>query len=340
MTHPARSALVLQGGGALGAYELGAARALYQDGNFAPDVIAGVSIGAITAVLLARPAAGLKPLEALEAFWKKVTVPGMSFPPALRQYASLFGNRNFFVPRLDYLSWPSWTYFYDTAPLRATLKQLVDLTALADRNAAPGLLVSATSLDEGQIKYFYSHEESLTLDHIVASGSLPPSFPMTVIDGKSYWDGGLFDNTPLGAVLDRLDNAAAVERTIYVVNLFPNKAPIPRDLQEVVARVENLQFTNKTLQDVKLLRRFNKVAKLMQALEALPQGNPLEGNPAYEDVKQEGYIYMPHIVQITPPATADQFGASDFSPEAIQKRADEGYAQTMKALKPAAQAPG
>src|SRR5262252_7514326 len=100
----ARSALVLQGGGALGAYELGAARALYKNSRFNPDVIAGVSIGAITAVLLARPAHGLKPLEALEAFWEKVTVPGLMLPPALRQYASFFGNRKFYVPRLDYFN--------------------------------------------------------------------------------------------------------------------------------------------------------------------------------------------------------------------------------------------
>src|SRR5215831_6963142 len=108
----ARSALVLQGGGALGAYELGAARALYKNNHFGPDVIAGVSIGAITAVLLARPARGLKPLEALEAFWEKVTVPGLMLPPVLRQYAAFFGDRNFFVPRLDYFNLPGWTYFY------------------------------------------------------------------------------------------------------------------------------------------------------------------------------------------------------------------------------------
>jgi len=197
--------LVLQGGGALGAYELGAARALYENNDFAPDVIAGVSIGGITAVLLARPARGLKPLKALEAFWQKVAVPGSLLPPALRQYASFLGNSNFFVPRFDYFTWPTWTYFYDTTPLRHTLEQLVDIDALADRNAVPGLLVSATDVMEGQIRYFYSHgpEGGLTLDHIVASGSLPPAFPMTVIDGISYWDGGLFDNTPLGAVLGR-----------------------------------------------------------------------------------------------------------------------------------------
>jgi NTE family protein len=293
MSHTVRSALVLQGGGALGAYELGAARALYEDHNFAPDLIAGVSIGAITAVLLARPARGLKPLEALEAFWQKITVPGSILLPFLRQYTSFFGNPNFFVARHDYFALPSWTYIYDTAPLRTTLSQLVDLDALADRNAAPGLLVSATDVEEGQVEYFYSRERSLSLDHIVASGSLPPSFPMTVIDDKSYWDGGLFDNTPLGAVLDRLDQTAGVGRTVYVVNLFPNKAPIPSTLLEVTQRVQNLQFANKTSEDLKLMHRFDQVAALMHALETFPGGNPLADNDAYKAVKEKGYILVP-----------------------------------------------
>ena len=255
MTSQVRSALVLQGGGALGAYELGAARALYKEKHFSPDLIAGVSIGAITAVILARPARGLKPLEALEAFWEKVSVPGLLFPPALRRYASFFGNANFFVPRFDYINLPTWTYFYETAPLRDTLKQVVDLDALRDRTAAPGLLVSATDLKEGQIRYFYSREDKLSLDHIVASGSLPPAFPATVIEHKPYWDGGLFDNTPLGAIIERLDSAAGVNRTIYVVNLFPNKAPIPQNLLEIEQRMKNLQFANKTSEDLKLLRQ-------------------------------------------------------------------------------------
>jgi NTE family protein len=181
MAHPARTALVLQGGGALGAYELGAARRVYKDEGFAPDVIAGVSIGAITAVLLARPATGLKPLEALEAFWQKITVSGLFLPPPFRPYASVLGNPNFFVPRLDYYALPAWTNIYDTEPLRQTLSQLVDLKALADPKTAPGLLVSATDVEAGEIAYFYSHDTGLSLDHIIASGSLPPSFPMTAI---------------------------------------------------------------------------------------------------------------------------------------------------------------
>jgi predicted acylesterase/phospholipase RssA len=335
MSHPARSAVVLQGGGALGAYELGAARALYEKDDFVPDVIAGVSIGAITAVLLARPAQGLKPLQALEAFWQRVAVPGLAFPQTLRQYASILGNPNFFVPRLDYFALPTWTNIYDTAPLRHTLAQLVDLEALADRTADPGLLVSATDVAEGQINYFYSREQELSLDHIVASGSLPPSFPMTVIEGKSYWDGGLFDNTPLGAVLDRLDGTVGVDRTVYVVNLFPNKMPIPRILLEVTERVQSLQFANKTLEDVKLMRRFDEVAELMEVLGNLPETDPLKDNPAYKAVKNRGYVRVPRIVPITRPEQVGGFDASDFSPETIQQRAAEGYAQTQQALREA-----
>jgi NTE family protein len=330
MSHPARSALVLQGGGALGAYELGAARALYENDQFAPDLIAGVSIGAITAALLARPARGLKPLQALEAFWERVAMSGSFLPASV--LATVFGNPRFFVPRHDYFSFASWTYLYDTNPLRQTLSELVDLAALTDRNARPGLLVSATDVEEGQIKYFYSREESLSLDHIVASGSLPPSFPMTSVDGKSYWDGGVFDNTPLGAVLDRLDQTVGADRTVYVVNLFPNKAPIPGSLIEVAQRVQSLQFANKTAEDLKLLHRFDQVAALMDALEAVPGGNPLRDNDAYKQVKQQNYIVVPRIVSITRPNHVGTGDGTDFSQETIKKRAEEGYNQTKKAL--------
>jgi NTE family protein len=337
MAGKVHSALVLQGGGALGAYELGAARALYENPSFAPDVIAGVSIGAITAALLARPGGGRKPLEALEAFWREVTVPGTFLPPPLRPFASFLGNRKFFVPRLDYLVWPTWTYFYQTAPLRDTLSHLVDIDALADPNAVPKLLVSATDVENGEIVYFRSDGEqgALTLDHIMASGSLPPAFPETLIEGRSYWDGGLFDNTPLGAVLDELDKLnkePAAERTVYIVNLFPKRAPLPRNMLEINARVKNLQFVNKTEQDVKLMRRFNRVVDLMEALDKLKEDNPLKDNDAYKELKKQGYLRIPRIVSITTSEGMHQFDDADFSPDAIGKRADEGYAQTKHAL--------
>jgi NTE family protein len=334
MSGPARSALMFQGGGALGAYELGAARALYRDPAFAPDLIAGVSIGAITAVLLARPKKGLKPLEALEAFWKKVTVSEPALPEFIRPYASFLGNPNFFTPRNDYFNFLNWTYFYDTAPLRRTLEELVDLEALANKAALPRLLVSATDLHEGQIVYFYSDDPDyrMGLDHIMASGSLPPAFEWTIIDDKHYWDGGLFDNTPLGAVLEKLKDSPDIDRTIYAINLFPNQAKIPTNMVEIAARTKNLQFANKSQEDIKLLHRFNEVAALMKALEALGEQNPLRNDDVFTTLEKRGYLRVPRIVSVTPPETPEQFADADFSPEAIQKRANEGERQTLKAL--------
>jgi NTE family protein len=116
------------------------------------------------------------------------------------------------------------------------------------------------------------------------------------------------------------------------VNLFPNKSPIPKTLLEVNERVQNLQFANKTFEDLKMLGRIDEVVELMAALENLPGGNPLKDNPAYEAVAKRGYVRVPRIISITPPQQVGGFDGSDFSPESIQMRADEGYAQTQKAL--------
>jgi hypothetical protein len=121
-----------------------------------------------------------------------------------------------------------------------------------------------------------------------------------------------------------------------VISLFPNKAPLPRNLLQVYARMKDLQFANKTREDVKLLKRFNKVAKLIEALEKLPGGNPLAGDPAYTAVKEQGLIEVPDIISVPPPENVQQFDDTDFSPEAVQAREDEGYAATKKALADAA----
>jgi len=197
----------------------------------------------------------------------------------------------------------------------------------------PRLLVSATDVEQGQIKYFYSGENGLTLDHILASGSLPPAFSMTTIDSKSYWDGGLFDNTPLGAVLDRLDTTTSEAPIIYVVNLFSNKASIPQNMLQVAERVQNLLFANKSLEDLKMLRRINEVAALMEALESVPEANPLKDNLAYKAVKARRYVRVQQIISITRSEQAGSLDSSDFSPATIEKRASEGYAQAKRALK-------
>jgi predicted acylesterase/phospholipase RssA len=334
-------ALVLQGGGALGAFELGALRALYSpegygEDGFAPGLIAGVSIGAITAVLLARPRAGLAPMEALEAFWKKVAVSAAFLPPPLRPYASAFGNPHFFLPRTDVFSIPSWTSFYDVAPLRRTLSELVDEERLAE-NVAPRLLLEATDITRGEVRVFDSMKEPLSLDHVLASGSLPPSFPMTTIDKVPYWDGGVFDNTPLGAVLERMDPTPEreVEREIIVINLFPNAAEPPQNMAQVGQRFLNILFSNKTASDLRLLDRFNDIAALFDEIR---RNHPdLAKSKVFTDADR-GYIRVPKIVPITRIAAAEFNSAGDFSPEGIDARAAEGWRAAIKALENARRA--
>lgn len=325
-------ALVLQGGGALGAFELGVARVLFGEQDYRPDMIAGVSIGAITAALLARPRGG-DPLKALEAFWGKVTLDGEWLFPSFRPYASVFGNPAFYVPRSDWWRIPWWTNFYDTGPLLETLTALIDLDALADPNAMPRLLVTATDVKAGEIKPFYSGAGGLTLKHLLASGSLPPGFPMTEIDQRPYWDGGLFDNTPLGEVLDQMDEAQdrKAEREVVVVNLFPNKGPEPGNMREVSQRTLNLMFANRTASDIGLLERFNAVAELLDRIRDDPEWAALKATPEFK-AADEKYLVVPNILPITRTSQAKTNEGSDFSPAGIENRAKEGVEAAWTAI--------
>jgi len=332
MDKDVRKALVLQGGGALGAYELGVARALYRENQYAPDMIAGVSIGAVTAALLARPRNG-DPLATLEKFWKDITLPAEYLLPAFRPYASLFGDPAFFRPRLDLLAMPFWTCLYETAPLRVTLAALIDTAALGDRTARPRLLLTATDIAHGEIMPFDSAAESLTLDHILASGSLPPNFPMTEVNGTAYWDGGLFDNTPLGAVIERMDPhpGAKDERQIIVVDLFPNLGAVPANMGQVGQRMLNLLFANKTRSDVKLMKRFNGVAALVDLINSDERFKELRETDQFREANK-GYLVIPDIVEITRSAEADGISSGNFSPAAIMSLAEEGERDARQSL--------
>lgn len=332
------SALVLQGGGALGAYELGVARVLYGERGYRPDIVAGVSIGAITAVLLARPLGG-DPLAALEGFWRKVTVDAPWLPDALKPYASMWGNPNFFTPNLDVWRAAQWTSLYSTEPLKRTLAEFVDEQALADPSAMPRLVMTATDVAAGQIAGFWSGDGGLTLDHVLASGSLPPSFPATPVEETLYWDGGLFDNTPLGEVIARMKPVdMAAEREIIVVNLFPNAGEIPQNLAEVSQRMMSLTFANKTASDLKLLARFNAVARLMQEIRANDAWKGLRSTDAFKALDRN-YIEVPHIVAITRAGALDGPAWTDFSPQGVARLAAAGATAARDAFAVAETAP-
>jgi predicted acylesterase/phospholipase RssA len=330
--------LVLQGGGALGAFELGVIEWLL-DHNMTPDVVSGVSIGAINATVLA----GSKlpdPRAALRALWSDLTTA--TWPPPFdgaNGHASLFGNPGMYRPRVDYFNLWHWTSFYETSPLRATLAKHVNFEKLRPENftrpraeQAPRLILTATNLASGRLDRFDSRYMQLTPEHVAASGSLPPAFPMTTAPSPGpaerpmpYWDGGLFDNTPLSKVIDALEESGERDMTMYVVNLFPSAAPIPRTLPDVITRMVTLAFSNRTEKDVRRARRTTDIIKFVDELDRLMPTHPelqrLADHPGYRAVKERKRPI--HIVEIT---NIDVTGPSDFSPEAIENRRLRGYA--------------
>lgn len=231
------TAIVLQGGGALGAYECGVLKALYeQRPGFEPMAVSGISIGAVTAAVLGG--ARGDPVAELERLWReKFTVlppwPLGRLPGPVERSLALLGNPGMYQPNPALLTAP-WTAtsIYDTAPLRRTLRELLDPEKL--NGVSPQVIVGAVNVSTGTMEYFDRRRRGgLTAEHVVASGSLPPGFPMTAIDGQEYWDGGLFSNLPLKPAIDALEAAASGDRSavreLIVVELFPMQASaIPR----------------------------------------------------------------------------------------------------------------
>lgn len=250
--------LVLQGGGALGAYQAGVYEELAAAGQ-APDWLAGISIGAINAALIAGNPPERR-IQRLRDFWETVTSTSALFAPPVVPSVELrrlfneanaalgvvFGLPGFFTPRVPAAPFQSANpadalSFYDTAPLRATLEQLVDFDLL--NSGAVRLSVGAVNVRTGNFAYFDTATQDLDARHIMASGALPPGFPPIEIDGEWYWDGGLVSNTPLQYVLDQ---AGCNRRLVFQVDLFPADGPMPMDLLQAAEREKDIRYSSRT----------------------------------------------------------------------------------------------
>lgn len=326
------TAIVLQGGGALGAYEYGVLKALYeQRPGFRPVAVAGISIGAITAAVLG----GVKgdPTRALDTLWrKKLTVesplPVVGLPEQIDQSLAVFGNPGMYRLNGALFTAP-WTLtsIYDTAPLRQTLTELVDPEVLNDEETR--VFVGATNIGTGEIEFFdSSRPDGLTFEHVAASGSLPPGFPMTQIEGASYWDGGLFSNTPLSPAINALEEAAKDDPSavleLIVVELFPMNAPIPSNMQDVLQRMVQLQYTSRLQLDKTF---FDKIGQLVDLLaevdEELPKGSAIRKSPTYK--KMLAHRKINHFNVVTSSFPPKLSNASDFSCASIDARIQAGY---------------
>ncbi len=300
--------LVLQGGGALGAYQAGVFEALstvYRE----PTWVAGISIGAINAALITGNPANTR-VARLREFWQLLS---SSFqPPALASQVNdrqavneasatqvmLMGVPGFFAPRFPAAPFqPRGTLaaisYYDTAPLKQTLERLVDFDRI--NSGAVRLSVGAVNVRSGNFEYFDSARQRIDARHIMASGALPPGFAPVEIDGEHYWDGGLVSNTPLQYVLDQPGKR---RRVVFQVDLFAATGAMPATLAEVTEREKDIRFSSRTRLNTTMELDRQVIAQAAQRLIAkLPPALRDDSDVrALSRVRSESAIDVVHLI--------------------------------------------
>lgn len=287
-------ALLLQGGGALGAYQAGVFEGLHEAG-IQPNWFAGISIGALNTAIIAGNAPEDR-VARLREFWETICRPafGMPIPPAVEDTlfswsddfrrhftafqaasAMLNGQKGFFQPRVppsmpDIPGDPQTASYYDTRALKATLERLCDFERI---NAGQvRVSVGAVNARTGNFAYFDNTRQILRPEHFMASGALPPGFAAVEIDGEYYWDGGLMSNTPLYEVVH---NSERRDTLAFQVDLWSAVGRVPHSINEVTGRVKDIQYSSRTRLVTDLLQHNQRFRNLVhQLLEAMPQDDP------------------------------------------------------------------
>jgi NTE family protein len=331
---PPRVVLVLQGGGALGAYQAGVVEAL-EEAGLAPDWVIGTSIGAINASLIAGNPPGER-LAKLHTFWQRVEhgvwprfatqVPLIG--AQLASWMTMLGGLDaFFRPNPLAMGGPHWPLgaeragYYTTEPLRRTLADLIDFERV--NNGSCRLTVGAANVRTAEMHYFDSRDMTLDMRHVVASGALPPAFPPVRIDGELYWDGGILSNTPVEAVFDDYPRRSAL---VFVVHLWNPQGPEPTTIAEVMHRQKELQYASRAKTHV---MRQKQIHRLRHIIAELAARLPPEVRATEEAKELAGYgcLTQMHVVRLLAPALAreDHTKDVDFDPANIQARWRGGY---------------
>lgn len=340
-----RIVLLLQGGGALGAYQGGVYQALHEHGLI-PDWIVGTSIGAVNGTLIAgnRPA---QRVNRVKAFWDRIAHPdGLDLEEiddgqrriqirANTADTVLRGAPGFFTPR-----WfsgfpfglpvpPEQASFYETTALGDTLSELVDFDYL-NSAAATRLTINAVNVTTGQLAHFDSLHRRIGPDHVRASGSLPPGFPPVRVDGQLYWDGGLYSNTPLETVLDE---APRGDTLCFVVDLWSEVGDEPVTLEEVRTRQKDLTYASRTLRHIAdYIKTYRLQRKLRELYDRLPPGQRTATD--LREMEELGCASTLHIVRLNYAGTDWHMASKDinFSKGSIDWRWDQGYADAQRAV--------
>lgn len=337
-TYTKRVALVLQGGGALGSYQGGVYAAL-AGSDYEPDWVAGISIGAINAALIAGNAPEQR-VERLRQFWEGITPPfwpgasTVSYGDAGRQAGSLrallFGQPGFFRPQeaAAWLRVPAPTSFYDTSELKLTLERLVDFDRINQR--AVRFSVGAVNVRTGNFAYFDNAEIPIRVEHVMASAALPPGFPAVEIDGEFYWDGGLVSNTPLQYVLDDQPRRS---RLAFQVDLFPARGRVPDSIQAVQEREKDIRYSSRTRAGTEKLATMHNVRHAIDMLwDKLPA--EVRAMPEAQTLHEFGCLTSIDIVQLIDRTDIAQGQSKDyeFSRATMEARWAQGFADARTTL--------
>ena len=338
---PGQVVLVLQGGGALGAYQVGVYEALHEAG-IEPDWVIGTSIGAINAALIA----GNRPEDRgarLREFWRHVEqdtgrdlarfLVGLSNVPANVATVTR-GIPAFFAPYP--LAWAGphvplgveRAAYYTTAPLRETLAPLVDFDVCNGHRIR--LTVGAVNVRNGEMRYFDSRDTPLALDHVLASGALPPAFPAVRIDGDPYWDGGIYSNTPIEAVLDDMPRRSSL---IFAVNMWNPEGPEPETIWQVLGRHKDIQYASRAQSHI---ARQKQIHHLRHVIREIARHVPpkLLATPELAELASWGCGTTMHVARLVAPKLdgEDHTKDIDFTPAGIRARRQAGYAAARRIL--------
>lgn len=339
-----RIALVLQGGGALGAYQAGVYEAL-QEAGLEPDWVSGVSIGAINGTIIAGNPPALR-VQKLRTFWERITERKVwSYTPdgdifrKARNAASAWltitqGQPGFFSPRhpspwFSFAGAQTATSYYDNAPLRDTLLELVDFSLINEKEVR--LAVGAVNVLDGNFAYFDNAVDEIGPEHVMASGALPPALPMVKIGTDHFWDGGIVSNTPLQHLLDQEDNLNSL---VFQVDLFSARGDLPRDIHDVMARQKDIMYSSRTRYNTDLYRRIHTwKTRLKQALAKVPQELLTdEERRLQSELSDLPDIAILHLIyqQKSYEGHAKDY---EFSGTSMREHWQSGYEDTMRTLK-------
>jgi len=330
---PGQVVLVLQGGGALGAFQVGVYEALH-DAGIEPDWVVGTSIGAINGAIIA----GNEPrqrMRRLREFWELVASGADRYSP-LSAFApgQLFANLSTMARGIPGFFTPNprcWfgtaaplgvtaASFYTTTPLRETLQGLVDFRHIGA--AGTRLTLGAVNARSGQMRYFDSREDTLTLDHIVASGALPPAFPAILIDGEPYWDGGVYSNTPIEVVMDDIRRRDSL---IFATQLWQQNDNDPDSIDRVMSRLKDIQYSSRHSGQIARQQQIHHLRHVVRELgKLLPEAE--KARPEVQELISWGCGTVMHILSLRAPRLDGEEGSKDidFAPDRVRARWDAG----------------